>query len=46
VIEAEPVLRRAYEAFNAGDIEGALALMHPDVDWPDGMDIQEPEAGT
>ena len=32
------ILRRAYEAFNARDIEGALALMDPDVDWPNGME--------
>jgi hypothetical protein len=32
------VLRRAYEAFNARDIEAALALMHDDVDWPNGME--------
>jgi hypothetical protein len=36
--EEERLLRRAYEAFNARDVEGALALMHPDVDWPNGMD--------
>jgi hypothetical protein len=35
---AEELLRRAYEAFNARDIEAALALMHPDVDWPNGME--------
>ena len=34
----EQLLRRAYAAFNARDIEGALALMHPDVDWPNGME--------
>lgn len=34
----EQFLRRAYAAFNARDIEGALALMHPDVDWPNGME--------
>jgi hypothetical protein len=34
----EQLLRRAYEAFNARDIDGALALMHPDVDWPNGME--------
>lgn len=33
----EQLIRRAYEAFNARDIEGALAVMHPDVDWPNGM---------
>ena len=36
--EEEQLLRRAYEAFNARDIDGALALMHPDVDWPNGME--------
>jgi ketosteroid isomerase-like protein len=30
----ERLLRRAYEAFNARDIDGALATMHADVDWP------------
>jgi ketosteroid isomerase-like protein len=32
------LLEHAYAAFNARDIEGALALMHPDVDWPNGME--------
>jgi hypothetical protein len=36
--EEERLLRRAYEAFNARDIDGALALLHPDVDWPNGME--------
>jgi hypothetical protein len=35
---AEDLLRRAYSAFNARDIERALAAMHPDVDWPNGME--------
>jgi hypothetical protein len=35
---SELLLRRAYEAFNARDIEEALSLMHPDVDWPNGME--------
>jgi hypothetical protein len=35
---AEQLLRRAYEAFNARDIEAAIALMHPDVDWPNAME--------
>jgi ketosteroid isomerase-like protein len=34
----EELLRRAYAAFNARDIDGALELMHPDVDWPNGME--------
>ena len=27
------VVRRAYEAFSRGDIEGVLASLDPDVDW-------------
>ena len=34
----ERLLRRAYEAFNARDIQGALATMHPHVDWPNAME--------
>ncbi len=34
----EQLLRRAYEAFNARDIQGACATMHPEVDWPDAME--------
>jgi ketosteroid isomerase-like protein len=34
----EQLLRRAYEAFNVRDIDAALALMHRDVDWPNGME--------
>jgi hypothetical protein len=36
--EREAILRRAYEAFNARDVEQALALMTDDVDWPNAMD--------
>jgi ketosteroid isomerase-like protein len=32
------LIRQAYERFNARDVEGALALMTPDVDWPNGME--------
>ena len=35
---SEDLLRQAYAAFNDRDIEGALALMHPEVDWPNGME--------
>ncbi len=31
------LLTRAYDAFNARDVEAALAAMHSDVDWPNGM---------
>jgi ketosteroid isomerase-like protein len=36
--EAEQVLRSAYRAFNARDIEAALELMHPEVDWPNAWE--------
>jgi ketosteroid isomerase-like protein len=32
------VLRRAYAAFNARDIEVVLSSMHQDVEWPNGME--------
>jgi len=31
------ILTKAYEAFNARDIDEVLSLMHPDVDWANGM---------
>jgi ketosteroid isomerase-like protein len=36
--EAEQVLRSAYSAFNARDIEAAIALMDPEVDWPNAWE--------
>jgi ketosteroid isomerase-like protein len=35
---AEELVRRAYEAFNARDLDAALALMAPDVDWPNAWE--------
>lgn len=32
------LLKRAYEAFNARDLDGALRTMNPDVVWPNGME--------
>jgi GrpB-like predicted nucleotidyltransferase (UPF0157 family)/ketosteroid isomerase-like protein len=32
------VLRSAYRAFNARDIDAALELMHPEVDWPNAWE--------
>jgi ketosteroid isomerase-like protein len=34
----EEILRAAYAAFNARDVESALELMHPDVDWPNAWE--------
>ncbi len=35
---SQELLVAAHAAFNARDICAALALMHPDVDWPNGME--------
>ncbi|HEY5725287.1 MAG TPA: nuclear transport factor 2 family protein [Methylomirabilota bacterium] len=32
------LLAQTYAAFNARDIDGALAAMHPAVAWPNGME--------
>jgi ketosteroid isomerase-like protein len=34
LLESEEILRSAYRAFNERDIDAAVELMHPDVDWP------------
>ena len=40
MIEAsiQDLLTRTYRAFNARDIDAVLAVMHPEVDWPNGME--------
>jgi ketosteroid isomerase-like protein len=38
VPDREEILRSAYRAFNARDIDAALELMHPDVDWPNAWE--------
>jgi len=35
---AVTLLRRVYAAFNARDLDGALATMRPGVIWPNGME--------
>src|SRR5713101_8835119 len=37
-MDTEQILRKAYRAFNARDIAQALTVMHPEVDWPNGME--------
>lgn len=32
------ILKAVYAAFNDRDIDGVLASMRPDVDWPNGME--------
>jgi len=35
---AQEFIARIYQIFNARQLEEALALMHPDVVWPNGME--------
>jgi ketosteroid isomerase-like protein len=35
---AEEIIRAAYRAFNRRDLESAVGLMHPDVDWPNAWE--------
>lgn len=34
----EEILRAAYTAFNERDVDAALGLMHPQVDWPNAWE--------
>jgi len=34
----QELLAHAYDAFNARDVDAVLAMMHPDVVWPNGME--------
>jgi ketosteroid isomerase-like protein len=36
--DTRALLERTYAAFNARDVDAVLAAMHPDVDWPNGME--------
>jgi len=35
---AEMLLKKIYQHFNNRDIDATLIAMHPDVDWPNGME--------
>jgi ketosteroid isomerase-like protein len=37
-MDAEEILGKAYRAFNARDVEAAVALMDEDVDWPNAWE--------
>jgi ketosteroid isomerase-like protein len=36
--DAEALLRRTYDAFNARDVDAVIATLHPDVDWPNAWE--------
>jgi nuclear transport factor 2 (NTF2) superfamily protein len=36
VTPAEEIIKKAYEAFNARNIDAVLLSMHPQVHWPNG----------
>jgi hypothetical protein len=37
-LPGKELLNEAYRSFNARDLESALALMDPEVDWPNSME--------
>jgi hypothetical protein len=37
-VNNQSLLQAAYAAFNRRDIDAALAVMHPEVEWPNGME--------
>jgi hypothetical protein len=36
--DREQLLRRTYAAFNAREVDGVVAAMHRDVDWPNAIE--------
>jgi hypothetical protein len=38
VLSGRDLLTWAYAAFNARALDTLLALLHPEVDWPNGME--------
>jgi hypothetical protein len=38
ISEQEVILKQTYRYFNNRNIDATLAMMHPDVDWPNGME--------
>jgi ketosteroid isomerase-like protein len=36
--DVERLIERTYAAFNARDVDAVLRVMHPNVDWPNGME--------
>jgi hypothetical protein len=38
MMQNQDLLTKAYAAFNARDIDAVLAVMHPDVEWANGME--------
>jgi len=40
------LIERAYTAYNAQDLNGLLAVVSPDVDWPAGSDTSDRLHGT
>jgi ketosteroid isomerase-like protein len=38
LVAGRDLLVKVYSAFNRRDVESILAVMHPDVEWPNGME--------
>ena len=37
-VQYQDLIKKAYAAFNARDIDTVLSVMHPDVHWPNGWE--------
>jgi len=37
-MDRKTLVERAYRGFNARDVDGVLATLHPDVEWPNGWE--------
>lgn len=38
ISEQEAIIKQTYQHFNDRNIDATLAMMHPEVDWPNGME--------
>jgi len=38
IVEQEAILKQTYQHFNDRNIDATLAMMHPEVEWPNGME--------
>lgn len=38
ISEQEAILKQTYQYFNERDIDATLTMMHPGVDWPNGIE--------
>src|SRR5688572_23094681 len=42
---AVAMVRRGYEAFNDGDFDAAVEMMHPEIEWQRVAEVEQPLRG-